>query len=42
MAIDTRNLDQMLMELRSAAGVASGKPTQPVGAVGEGTDLPLP
>ena len=39
MAIDTRNLDQMLMELRSAAGVASGKPTQPVGAGGEGTDF---
>ena len=39
MAIDTRNLDQMLMELRSAAAVTSGKPVQPAGAVGEGTDF---
>ncbi len=39
MAIDTRNLDQMLMELRSAAGVTSGKLSQPVGAVGGGTDF---
>jgi flagellar hook-basal body complex protein FliE len=39
MAIDTRNLDQMLLELRSAAAVAGGKPAQPVGAVGEGTDF---
>ena len=39
MAIDTRNLDQMLLELRSAASIASGKPSQPAGAVGEGTDF---
>jgi flagellar hook-basal body complex protein FliE len=34
MAIDTRNLDQMLSELRTAAAVAQGKPaaaTQPAG-----------
>lgn len=39
MAIDTRNLDQMLAELRSAAAATSGKPAQPAGAVGEGTDF---
>ena len=41
MAIDTRNLDQMLLELRSAAAVVAGKPAQPAGAVGEGTDFAL-
>ena len=39
MAIDTKSLDQMLMELRSAAAITSGKPAQPVGPVGEGTDF---
>ena len=39
MAIDTRNLDQMLAELRSAAALTSGKPAQPAGAVGGGTDF---
>ncbi|MCX7179609.1 MAG: flagellar hook-basal body complex protein FliE [Proteobacteria bacterium] len=36
--MDTRSLDQMLTELRSASAIASGKPAQP-GAVGEGTDF---
>jgi len=31
----------MLLELRSAAAVAAGKPAQPAGAVGEGTDFAL-
>lgn len=35
MSIDTRNLDQMLVELRTAAAVASGKPTSGVGAAGQ-------
>ena len=42
MAIDTRNLDQMLAELRSAAAISSGKPAQPaggIGAVGAETDF---
>jgi len=42
MAIDTRNLDQMLMELSSAASIASGKSAQSAqstGAVGGGTDF---
>ena len=39
MAIDTRNLDQMLTELRAAAAVTSGKPAQPATGVGEGTDF---
>lgn len=29
MAIDTRNIDQMLSELRAASSLAQGKPTQP-------------
>lgn len=39
MAIDTRNLDQMLAELRSASALTSGKPAQPAGAVGADTDF---
>ncbi len=34
MAIDTRNIDQMLSELRSAAAVAQGKPAQATQAAG--------
>jgi len=35
MAIDTRNIDQMLLDLRSAAAVAQGKPAgQAAGAAG--------
>lgn len=34
MAIDTRSIDQMLSELRSAASVAQGKPAQATQAVG--------
>lgn len=34
MAIDTRNIDQMLSELRSAASVAQGKPAQAALAAG--------
>ena len=34
MAIDTRTLDQMMSELRSAAAVTSGKPSQQADAVG--------
>jgi len=34
MSIDTRNIEQMLSELRSAAGVAQGKPTQGSQAAG--------
>ena len=41
MAIDTRNLDQMLTELRSASAITSGKPAQPTGAVGADTDFAL-
>ena len=41
MAIDTRNLDQMLAELRSASSLTSGKPTQPAGPVGADTDFAL-
>jgi flagellar hook-basal body complex protein FliE len=41
MAIDTRNLDQMLAELRSASAITSGKPAQPAGAVGADTDFAL-
>jgi len=41
MAIDTRNLDQMLAELRSASALTSGKPAQPGGAVGADTDFAL-
>ena len=38
MAIDTRTLDQMMSELRSAAAVTSGKPTQQANAP-EGADF---
>ena len=38
MAIDTRNLDQMLSELRSAAALAAGKPAQQGNAV-DGADF---
>lgn len=34
MSIETRNIDQMLSELRSAAGVAQGKPAQSAQAAG--------
>lgn len=34
MAIDTRSIDQMLSELRSAASVAQGKPAQATQAAG--------
>lgn len=34
MAIDTRNLDQMLSELRAAAAVAQGKPAAPAPEAG--------
>ncbi len=34
MAIETRNIEQMLSELRSAASVAQGKPAQGVSAAG--------
>lgn len=40
MAIDTRNVEQMLSELRSAASVAQGKSADKVQA-GEGTDFAL-
>jgi flagellar hook-basal body complex protein FliE len=42
MAIDTRNLDQMLSELRAASAVAEGKPAvanQPAGGVDFGQAL---
>ncbi len=39
MSIDTRNLDQMLTELRSVSAVASGKPAQQANPVGGGTDF---
>lgn len=38
MAIDTRTLDQMMSELRSAAAVTSGKPVQQ-GNAADGTDF---
>lgn len=34
MSIDTRNIEQMLSELRSASAVAQGKPTQAAAAPG--------
>lgn len=34
MAIDTRNIEQMLSELRSASSVAQGKPAQAAQAAG--------
>jgi flagellar hook-basal body complex protein FliE len=34
MAIDTRNLDQALAQLRSASALAQGKPTESASAVG--------
>jgi flagellar hook-basal body complex protein FliE len=34
MSIDTRNIEQMLSELRSAASVAQGKPAQDAQAAG--------
>lgn len=34
MSIDTRNLDQMLTELRSVSSVASGKPASQAAAAG--------
>ena len=40
MSIDTRNIDQMLSELRSAAAIAQGKPTGQAEAAG-GTDFAL-
>lgn len=38
MSIDTRNIDQMLSELRSAAAIAQGKPAGQAEAAG-GTDF---
>ena len=40
MSIDTRNIDQMLSELRSAAAIAQGKPAGQTEAAG-GTDFAL-
>jgi len=34
MSIDTRNIDQMLSELRGAAGLAQGKPASQANAAG--------
>ena len=39
MSIDTRNIEQMLSELKSVSSVTSGKPAQPANAVGGGTDF---
>lgn len=39
MSIDTRNIEQMLSELKSVSAVASGKPAQQPNAVGGGTDF---
>ena len=39
MSIDTRNIEQMLSELKSVSAVTSGKPAQPANAVGGGTDF---
>ena len=41
MSIDTRNLEMMLAELKSASSVASGKPAQQATGTGEGTDFAL-
>ena len=39
MAIDTRNLDVMLSQLRAAATVAQGKPAADTGTVAPGADF---
>lgn len=39
MAIDTRNIDQMLSELRSVASIAQGKPAGQAPAAGGGADF---
>lgn len=39
MSIDTRNLDQMLTELRSVSAVASGKPASQAAAASGGADF---
>ncbi len=39
MAIDTRNLDVMLSQLRAAASVAQGKPAADAGAAAGGADF---
>jgi len=39
MAIDTRNIDKMLLELRSAAAVAHSKPAGQAAAMAGGTDF---
>lgn len=39
MSIDTRNLDQMLTELRSVSSVASGKPAGQAAAATGGADF---
>lgn len=39
MAIDTRSLDQTLAQLRAAAALTQGKPTESAGAAAGGTDF---